>query len=101
MSTRCDLLYSRFCLCLLVVAVLSGCASRKIVTAVEDQSYVPGPTAQAQVPVAEGQPIPPPKVEEARVAEQLIVSAPQSQQPVAQARPTPVLSVIFFDYDRF
>jgi len=29
--------------------VLSGCASRKIVTAVEDQSYVPGPAPQALV----------------------------------------------------
>ena len=44
MSTRCHLSYFRFCLCLLVVAMLSGCASRKIVTSVEDQSYVPGPT---------------------------------------------------------
>ena len=31
--------------------MLSSCASRKIVTAVEDQSYGPGPAPQAQVPV--------------------------------------------------
>jgi len=49
MSTRCHLSYFRFCLCLLVVAMLSGCASRKIVTVVEDQSYVPGPAPQALV----------------------------------------------------
>jgi len=48
MSTRCHLFYFRFCLCLLVVAMLSGCASRTIVTAVEDQSYVPGLAPQAQ-----------------------------------------------------
>ena len=51
MSTRCHISYSRFCLYLLVVAVLSGCASHMIVTAVEDQSSVPGPTPQAQAPV--------------------------------------------------
>ena len=49
MSTRCHLSYFRFCLCLLVVAMLSGCASRKIVTVVEDQSYVPGLAPQALV----------------------------------------------------
>jgi peptidoglycan-associated lipoprotein len=104
MSTRCDLSYFSFCLCLLVVAMLSGCASRKIVTSVEDQSYVPGPTAPAQAPVAEAkasQPIPPPRVEEARVAEQPVAPAVSSQQPVSQAKPTPVLSDIFFDFDRF
>jgi len=49
MLTRCHLSYFRFCLCLLVVAMLSGCASRKIVTVVEDQSYVPGLAPQALV----------------------------------------------------
>jgi len=104
MSTRCHLFYFRFCLCLLVVAMLSGCASRTIVTAVEDQSYVPGPTPQAQAPVAETKvspPIPPPVVEEARVAEQPVAPAPPSQQLMPQARPIPNLSDIFFDFDRF
>jgi peptidoglycan-associated lipoprotein len=104
MSTRCHLSYFRFCLCLLVVAMLSSCANRKIVTAVEDQSYVPGPTPQAQAPVAEAKvspPIPPPVVEEARVVEQPVAPAPLSQQPVPQARPIPNLSDIFFDFDRF
>ena len=102
MSTRCHLSYFRFCLCLLIVAMLSGCASRKIVTTVEDQSYVPGPAPQA--PVAEAKvspPISPPVVEEARVAEQPIAPAPPSQPPVPQARPIPELSDIFFDFDRF
>lgn len=104
MSTRCHLSYFRVCLCLLIVAMLSGCASRKVVTTVEDQSYVPGPAPQAQAPVAEAKvspPIPPPVVEEARVAEQPIASAPPSQPPVLQARPIPELSDIFFDFDRF
>jgi len=104
MSTRCHLSYFRFCLCLLVVAMLSGCASRTIVTAVEDQSRVPGPTPQAQAPVAEAKvspPIPPPVVEEARVAEQPVAPAPPSQQAAPQARLIPDLSDIFFDFDRF
>jgi len=104
MSNRCHLSYFRFCLCLLVVAMLSGCASRKIVTTVEDQSRVPEPTPQAQAPVTETKvspPIPPPVVEEARVAEQPVARVPPSQQPVPQARPIPDLSDIFFDFDRF
>ena len=109
MSTRCHLFYFRFCLCLLVVAMLSGCASRKIVTTVEDQSYVPGPAPQAPVaeakvsppaPVQVEKPIPPPVVEEARVAEQPIAPAPPSQPPVSQAKPIPELADVFFDFDR-
>ena len=104
MSTRCHLSYFHFCLCLLVVAMLSGCASRKIVTTVEDQSYVPGSAPQAQAPVTEAKvspPIPPPVVKEARIVEQPIAPAPPSQQPTSQARPIPELSDIFFDFDRF
>ena len=105
MSTRCHLSCFRFCLCLLVVAMLSGCASRKIVTAVEDQSHVPGPSPQVQAPVTEPKgspPIPPPVVEEdARIAEQPVTPTPPSQQLVPQARAIPNLSDIFFDFDRF
>ncbi|HLZ33265.1 MAG TPA: peptidoglycan-associated lipoprotein Pal [Nitrospira sp.] len=42
-----------FSLCLLAVAMLSGCASRKIVTAVEDQSFVPGAAPETHAAVAE------------------------------------------------
>lgn len=122
MSTRCHLFSFRICFCLLAVAMLSGCASRKIVTGVEDQSFVPGPTPQAQAPVAEAQrtpptsieaakaeptpvpvekPIAPPAVKEARVTEQPIAPAPPSQPPAPQAIPIPDLSDIFFDFDRF
>jgi peptidoglycan-associated lipoprotein len=108
MSTRCHLSYFRFCLCLLIVVMLSGCASRKVVTTVEDQSYVPGPAPQAQAPasaqpapVQVEKPIPPPVVEQARVAEQPIAPVLPSQPPVPQARPIPDLSDIFFDFDRF
>lgn len=112
MSTQCHRSSFRFCLCLLVIAMLSGCASRKVVTAVEDQSYVPGPGPQAQASVSEAQmsppapvqiekPTPPPPVKEARIAEQAIAPAPPAQQAVSQARPIPELSDIFFDFDRF
>jgi peptidoglycan-associated lipoprotein len=112
MSSRYNLSYFRFGLCLLVVAMLSGCASKKIVTTVEDQSYLPGPGLQAQAPGAEtkisppapvqtGKPTPPPVVKEARVEEQPIAPAPPAQQPRPQARPIPELSDIFFDFDRF
>jgi len=108
MSTRCHLSYFRFCLCLLIVAMLSGCASRKVVTTVEDQSYAPGPAPQAQAPasvqpapVQVEKPVPAPLVEEARVGEQPIAPVPPSQPPVPQARPIPGLSDIFFDFDRF
>jgi peptidoglycan-associated lipoprotein len=104
MSTRWHLSYFRFFLCLLAVAMLSGCASRKVVTSSGDQRYVPGPTAQAQAPVAEAKaspPAPPPAVKEARVTEQPVAPAPPSQPPVPQAGPRVGLSDIFFDFDRF
>jgi peptidoglycan-associated lipoprotein len=86
--------------------MLSGCANRKIVTAVEDQSVVPGPTQQGQAPVSEAKvspsapiqiekPMPPPK--EARITEQAIAPVPPAPQPI----PTPELSDVFFDFDRF
>ncbi|RPH79065.1 MAG: peptidoglycan-associated lipoprotein Pal [Nitrospiraceae bacterium] len=102
MLSRLHLSSFRFCLCLLAVAMLSGCASRKVVTAVEDQSYVPGPGPQA--PVSEAKvppPVPPPVEEKAQVTEQPSTPTPPPQPPVPQARPTPELSDVFFDFDRF
>jgi peptidoglycan-associated lipoprotein len=95
MSTRWHLSYFRFFICLLAVAMVTGCASRKVVTTTGDQSYAPGATPQARAPVAEAKaspPVPPPVVKEARVAE---------QPPVPQAGPISSLSDIFFDFDRF
>ena len=102
MPTRYYQSYFRFCLCLLVIAMLSGCASRKIVTAVEDQSYVPGPGPQA--PVSEAKvfpPIPPLVEEKGRVSEQAIAPAPPAKPPMPQAKPIPELSEVLFDFDRF
>lgn len=82
MSTRCHRSSFRFCLCLLIVVTLSGCASRKIVTAVEDQSFVPGPAPQAQAPVAETNASVPAPVEAAK-------AEPAPVQP-ERAQPAPV-----------
>ena len=104
MSTRWHLSYFGILLCLLVVAVVSGCSSRKVVTSSGDQRYVPGATAQAQTPVAEAKaspPAAPPPVKEARVTEQPVAPAPLSQPPVPQTGPSAGLSDIFFDFDRF
>ncbi len=104
MSTRWHLSYFGILLCLLVVAVVSGCSSRKVVTSSGDQRYVPGATAQAQTPVAEAKaspPAAPPPVKEARVTEQPVAPAPLSQPPVPQPGPSAGLSDIFFDFDRF
>jgi len=104
MSTRWHLSYFGILLCLLVVAVVSGCSSRKVVTSSGDQRYVPGETAQAQTPVAAAKASPPgpsPAVKEARVTEQPVAPAPLSQPPVPQTGPSAGLSDIFFDFDRF
>ena len=78
MSSRCHLSPFSFCLCLLVIAMLSGCASRKIVTAVEDQSYIPGPAPQAQAPVAEAKVSPP------------VPPEPSKAEPSAAVQPAPL-----------
>lgn len=100
MQAQRHLCYFHFCLCLLVIAILSGCASRKIVTSVEDQSYVPGPTSQAPTPGAEAK-VSPPVLKEARIAEQPIAPAPPVQPSMPRAKPIPELADIFFDFDRF
>ena len=89
MSTRCHLSSFRFCLCLLAVAMLSGCASRKIVTAVEDQSYIPGPAPQAQAPVAEAKVSPPAPVEAAKAEPTPVQPEPVPPAPVQAEKPIP------------
>ena len=89
MSTRCHLSCFRFCLCLLAVAILSGCASRKIVTAVEDQSFVPGPAPQAQVPVAEAEVSPPAAVEAAKAETTPVQPEPVQPAPAQAEKPMP------------
>lgn len=106
MPTRCHLFSFRICLCLLAVATLSGCASRKVVTAIDDQHYGPGPIAQVQPPVADAQasrsipPEPPPPMlvqpEPVQIEKPLVPAAPS--QP--QAKPMPELADVFFDFDR-
>ena len=90
MSSRCHLSPFSFCLCLLVIAMLSGCASRKIVTAVEDQSYIPGPAPQAQAPVAEAKVSPPVPPEPSKAEPSAAVQpAPLQPAPVQVEKPIP------------
>lgn len=123
MSKRYRLSYLSFPLCLLVIAMLSGCASRKIVTAAEDQSFVPGaapkapvveeakisPPAEpprAEIPAAAPAEAPPakaPAAEEMRIVEQPVAPAPAPapRPAIEPAPPTAELSDVFFDFDRF
>ncbi len=67
MSMRYHVSSVGFGLCLLALALLPGCASRKVVTAVENQSFVPG--AAAEAPAAEAAKVPPPAPETASASE--------------------------------
>ncbi|MDP3091442.1 MAG: peptidoglycan-associated lipoprotein Pal [Nitrospira sp.] len=78
MPTRCHLPSLRFFLCLFVVAILSGCASRKIVTAVEDQSTVQRAAPETPAPVA------------AATISPQIPSEPPKAEPAAPIEPAPV-----------
>jgi len=71
--------YLSFGLCLLAVAILSGCASRKVVTAVEDQSFLPGEVPQA--PVVEAVKVPPPTPAEPPREEIQVVTPPPPEPP--------------------
>jgi peptidoglycan-associated lipoprotein len=100
MVTRWHLFSLHVCLCLLVVAMLSGCASRKVVTAAGDQSEVPGPTPQVQAPVAEAKvpppippepskAVPPASVEPASVEPSPVAAAPVESAPIQIEKPIP------------
>ena len=125
MSMRYHLSYFTFPLCLLVVVMLSGCASRKIVTAVEDQSFTPGAAPKApaveeakvsppapvkpeiaaaapgEPPKAEAPPAKTPAAEDMRIVEQPVAPAPTPRPAVEPAPPVAELSDVFFDFDRF
>lgn len=125
MSMRYRLSYFTFPLCLLVVVMLSGCASRKVVTAVEDQSFTPGAAPKAQAveeakvappapvkpeipaaatvepPKAEVPPAKTPAAEDMRIVEQPVAPAPAPRPAIEPAPPVAELSDVFFDFDRF
>ncbi len=100
-------------LCLGLVVALSACADRRITTSVQDQAFVAAPAP----PVAKVEPAPPP-IKEERVPEPPpppLAKAPEpppppepapaqkNEQPAAAppaAVPAPVLTDIFFDFDR-
>ena len=116
MSKRIHPSYLSFGLCLLAVAMLSGCTGRKIVTATEDQSFVPAPAPQApaveeakvtppappaaeppkeetpaeapvEPPKAEAPQATPPPEEEIRVTEEPIAAVPPAPEPAVEPAP--------------
>ena len=115
MSKRIHSSFLSFGLCLLAVAMLSGCTGRKIVTATEDQSFVPGAAPQApaveeaqastpapaeppkeeipavasvEPPQAEAPPATPPPADEIRITEEPIAPAPPAPQPAVEPAPS-------------
>lgn len=96
---------SMFFLWVIVATMIVGCEGRRITTAVEDQTFQPGPSHATPV---EATRVPPPveeermgtapsttPVEEASPAEQPAAPAPKPVSPGAE------LSDIFFDFDQY
>src|SRR5512146_3476475 len=82
MSMRYRLSYFTFPLCLLVVVMLSGCASRKVVTAVEDQSFTPG--AAPKAPAVEEAKVAPPAPVKPEIPAAATVEPPKAEVPPAK-----------------
>jgi len=116
--------HGMFVLWLIVVMIVSGCSGRRIVTAVEDQAFQPGPLPAVASEAEKGAPPPatmakPPSVEtppsetspseslreevreeEMHVPEQPTVETiPQTALPIP-SHPAAELSDIYFDFDQ-
>jgi peptidoglycan-associated lipoprotein len=106
---------------LIVLALVPACTGRRVSTAVEDQTFQPGPTAAPVVETVKVEPTPaappePPRTEptpptepsqpappaeEMRVAEQPVAPAPQPKPALPPALPAADLSDIYFDFDQY
>lgn len=102
---------------LIVLTTVFGCTGRRITTAVEEQAFLPGPSAAPVVEAEKVSPPPPtqreepkietppsaeaPAVEEVRVAEQPVTPPPSAAAPAPAAPPSADISDVFFDFDRF
>ena len=97
---------SMFLLWLIALTMVVGCTGRRITTAVEDQTFQPGPSAAAPAESARVTPrveTPPalPQGKEERVIEQPVAPAPPSQPALAPIRPVAELADIYFDFDQY
>ncbi|MBI3355697.1 MAG: peptidoglycan-associated lipoprotein Pal [Nitrospirae bacterium] len=101
---------------LIILTAVFGCTGRKITTAVEDQAFLPGPSAAPVVEPAKVSPPPtqrvepkietptpmkPPALEEVRVAEQPVTVPQSAPAPAAAATPSAEISDVFFEFDQF
>jgi peptidoglycan-associated lipoprotein len=107
---------------LIVFIMVFGCTSRRITTAVEDQAFLPGPSAAPAVEAAKVSPPPPPTpaqreepkieappptkppaVEEGRAAQHPVTPPPSApaQAVLPTAPPSAGISDIYFDFDQF
>ena len=106
---------------LIVLTMVPACTGRRISTAVEDQTFQPGPTAAPVVEAAKveppsaappepprAEPTPPmeappptPPAGEVRVTEQPVAPAPPPKPAVPPAQPAAELSDVYFDFDQY
>jgi len=128
MSTQIRCYHRILVLGLIVLTMVPACTGRRVSTAVEDQTFQPGPTAAPVVEAAKAEPPPaappePPRTEptpparieappmeappptpppgEVRIAEQPVAPAPQPKPAVPPAQPAAELSDIYFDFDQY
>jgi peptidoglycan-associated lipoprotein len=92
MANALSLRKSMFLLWLVVLTMIVGCAGRRITTAVEDQTFQPGPSQASSVEAAKV--TPPSKAETSRP------ETPQAIPPVEEVR-VAELSDIYFDFDQY
>lgn len=92
MANALSLRKSIFLLWLIVLTMIVGCAGRRITTAVEDQTFQPGPSPA--IPVETVEVVPPSKAEKPR---------PETPPAVAQVEEVRVaeLSDMYFDFDQY
>lgn len=91
MANALSLRKSMFLLWLIVLTMIVGCAGRRITTAVEDQTFQPGPSQASPVEAA--------KVTSPSKAETPRPETPQAIPPVEEVR-VAKLSDIYFDFDQ-
>lgn len=91
----------RLVLWLIVLTVVSGCSGRRLMTAVEDQAFQPGPSPTSVDEAMKVVPPTKPDEPEMRVAEQPVASMPPAKPAPPPAEPPAELSDVYFDFDQY